>query len=306
MTDLFDPNGPESRNLAAEAFEDQCVAMGPTLGWRFVCRNVDVVLKEGQPSRGIDILWSVPNAWDGKGDGWLLEAKRKKDQRRYSETELREEVQSLRDRVAGLRDSTRFYADETIRRGDVDRLVGGLLAHRNEDFNEEKVRRTFRGFDFVRNEEKGDPTRVLFFGPKTLIGIADVFNHHGRPARFLWPPSYRRLKRWTRSCSPDQLAAGLVAYRNEEGDNVLWVRGGLDKRAMPGFADLVYTWSEKFKVVAFTELNEDGRRFAADDWRRVAATANARTVGRLPVEIAALDCQLTMKEFDQLWPAVAA
>ncbi|MGH2781394.1 MAG: hypothetical protein ACRDLA_08310 [Thermoleophilaceae bacterium] len=29
MTDLFDPDGPESRNLHAEAFEDQLVDMGP-------------------------------------------------------------------------------------------------------------------------------------------------------------------------------------------------------------------------------------------------------------------------------------
>jgi len=291
--------------LAPHTFEDQLVTMGPTLGWDFVCRNVDVAVKAGEPSRGLDVLWCVRNAWDGKGDGWLMEGKRKKDQRRYTPAELHEEIQSLHDRVAGLRDSSRFYADDTIRRGGIDRLVGGLLAHRNEDFDEDKVRRHFREFDFVRNEEKGDPTRVLFLGPKTLIGIADVFNHLGGPKKFLWPPTYRRPKRWAASCPPDQLAAGLVAYKSDANETVLWVRAGLAKRDMSGFADLVYAWNERFTRVAFTELNEDRRRFLAEAWRRVARSANVRPLGRLPLEVDALDSQPTMKEFDQLWPAAA-
>lgn len=306
MTELFDPEGPESRNLNAEAFEDQLVHMGPTFGWQFVCRNVDVILKAGQPSRGLDILWAVANLWDGKSDGWIMEGKRKKDQRRYTPKELQDEVQSLHDRVAGLRDSSRFHADETIKRARIDRLVGGMLAHRNEDFDEAKVRRHFRGFELIRNEEKGDPTRVLFCGPQTLIGIADVFNHCGRPTKFLWPPTHRCFKRWGKTCSPDQLAAGLVAYKNEERDVVLWVRGGLAKRDMAGFADLAYTWGETIKIVAFTDLNGDGRRLLAEAWRQVAASANARQQGRLPLEVVALDSQPTMKEFDQLWPGAVA
>jgi hypothetical protein len=48
--ELFSDAGPESRNLRGAAFEDQLVGMGETLGWDFVCRNVDVLPEEGQPA----------------------------------------------------------------------------------------------------------------------------------------------------------------------------------------------------------------------------------------------------------------
>lgn len=83
-TTIFDPLGPESRNELAEDFEEQLVAMGRELGWVEVCRNVDVILKQGQPGRGIDVLWAVDNPWLGKVDGWIGEAKRRKDKTKYT------------------------------------------------------------------------------------------------------------------------------------------------------------------------------------------------------------------------------
>jgi hypothetical protein len=301
---LFDPQGPETRNVLAEAFEDQLIQMGSMLGWREVCRNVDVVIQRGQPSRGIDVLWAVPNPWSGDVDGWFGEAKRKKDATRYKRSELHEEIQTLRDKVARLRDNVRFYNDPVIKRARIRRLVGGLVGHRSDDFPEEKVRHLFRNLDFQRNEERADPTRVGILSPHTLIGIADCFNHAGLPRQFLWPQSAAHEKHWTAVCPPEQLAVGLVAYRtvDKPGRKVLWVRGGLDQRDIEGFRDLVFQWDEKFDVVAFTDLNQDQRMRIAKSWRDVADESRDRPTGWLPSEITALDSQTTMKEFDQLWP----
>lgn len=305
--DLFDPQGPESRNVHAEAFEDQLAKMGDTLGWKLVCRNVDVVLKDGEPSRGIDILWAVANPWQGVVDGWLMEGKRKKDRKRYSTTELRDEIQTLRDKVAGLRNNARFYGNDLIKRSHIRSLAGGMLAHRSEDVPEGKVRLIFRELDFQRNEESGEPTRIAFLGPHTLIGIADCFNHVGRPKSFLWPPSApHRQAQWAPSCPPEQLAVGLVIYEDVDGRKVMWVRGDLVQRHMRGFADLVYMLGVDIDVVAFSDLNDDDRRFLGQGWRDVAAGTEERPVGRLPSNFVPLDTQPTMKEFDQLWAASAA
>jgi hypothetical protein len=94
--------------------------------------------------------------------------------------------------------------------------------------------------------------------------------------------------------------------RGREQVGSVFVRGGLAKRDMAGFADLAYTWGETIKIVAFTDLNGDSRRLLAEAWRQVAASANARQQGRLPLEVVALDSQPTMKEFDQLWAGAVA
>jgi hypothetical protein len=305
---LFDPDGPESRNRHAAAFEGQLESMVGTFGWRVVCRNVDVVLKKGEPSRGIDLLLALNNPWSSHVEGWLLEGKRKKDARkRYAATELRDEIQTLRDKVAGLRGSSRFYANDRVKRARIRTLAGGMLAHRSEDFPDAKVRTLFREFDLARNEEAGEPTRIAFLSPRTLVGIADAFNHVGLPRRFLWPPSApQRKATWAQTCAPEQLAVGLLVYESVDKKKVMWVRGGLAQRDMSGFADLVWTLGINVDVVAFTDLNGDDRRTLAQAWRDVAAGCQERPKGRLPSDVVALDTQQTMKEFDQLWPAVAA
>lgn len=310
MTDdvLFDPDGPESRNRQATAFESQLESMVDTFGWRVVCRNVDVVIKNGEPSRGIDLLLAINNPWNSHVEGWLLEGKRKKDaQKRYTTTELRDEIQTLRDKVAGLRGSSRFYANDLVKRARIRTLAGGMLAHRSEDFPEVKVRSIFREFDLARNEEAVEPTRIAFLSPRTLIGIADAFNHIGPPRRFLWPPSApQRKAHWAQTCAPEQLAVGLLVYENVERRKVMWVRGGVAQRHMHGFADLVWTLGIDVDIVAFTDLNGDERRTLAQAWRDVAASCKERPKGRLPSDLVALDTHTTMKEFDQLWPAAAA
>jgi hypothetical protein len=304
---LFDADGPESRNVHSAAFESQLEGMVETFGWKVVCRNVDFVLKEREPSRGVDLLVAFNNPWIGAVEGWLVEGKRKKDKRRYSTTEIRDEIQTLRDKVAGLRGNSRFYGNDLIKRARIRTLAGGILAHRNEDFPDGKVRSMFREFDLVRNEEAGEPTRIAFLSPRTLIGIADAFRNVGMPRRFLWPPSApHRQTHWARACAPEQLAVGLLIYEDVDKRKVMWVRGGLEQRHFRGFADLVWTLGITVDVVAFTDLKDDDRRLLGQGWRDVAHGCRERGKGRLPEEVVALDTQPSMKEFDRLWPAAAA
>src|SRR5688500_12683485 len=100
--DLFHDAGPEGRNNRGAAFEDQLVAMGGTLGWKQVCRNIDLFVKGRRqgPSRGIDVLWSVRNPLTEVREGWIEEG-------RCHETpapsEVHEEIQTLHDKVARFR-----------------------------------------------------------------------------------------------------------------------------------------------------------------------------------------------------------
>lgn len=303
-TSIFDPLGPESRNELAEDFEEQLVAMGRELGWIEVCRNVDVIVKQGQPGRGIDVLWAVDNPWLGKVDGWVGEAKRRKDKTKYTPGEVQKEIQKLRDKIAGSRDSQRFYAEPIVRRAKIKRLIGGLIAYRSDDFDAGKLQTNLRDMDFERREEDAQPTRIGFLDPMTLEGIADCFNELGRPRQFLWFPSALHKTHWTKACPPHQLALGLIGYRTDEEKSrkVLWSRSGLEERDIEGWRDLVFGWGENFDVVAFTDLTEDARKRVAGNWQKAAEETEKHPQGRLPFQLVALNSRVGMKEFDRAWP----
>jgi hypothetical protein len=302
---LFDPLGPESRNILAEAFEDQLVLMGRELGWHDVARNVDVILKPGQPSRGIDVLWAIDNPWVGHTEGWISEGKRRKDKTKYTPGEVQNAIQELRDKVGGLRDNPRFYDDPTVRSAKIKTLLGGVIAYRSENFDLEKLRTNLRDMDFERREEDARPTRIAFISPHTLEGLADCFSAVGRPRQFLWFPSAQRTSHWTRACLPHQLGLGLVAYRTDEENprKVIWVRGDLAEQDIEAWRQLVWDWGEKFDVIAFTEMTEDKRKRIATSWERAAKESRERATGWLPLELVALHVQDGMKQFDRTWPA---
>ena len=301
---IFDPLGPESRNVLAEDFEGQLVVMGHELGWIEVCRNVDVIVKQGQPSRGIDVLWAVDNPWIGKVDGWIGEAKRRKDRTKYTPGEVQKEIQTLRDKIAGLRDNQRFYAEPVVRRAKIKRLIGGLIAYRSDDFDANKLRGNLRDMDFERREEDAQPTRIGFLDPRTLEGLADCFNEVGRPRQFLWFPSGQHKAHWTKTCPPHQVGFGLIAYRTDEEKSrkVIWSRSSLDERDIEGWRDLVFAWGENFDAIAFTDLNEDNRKRVAASWQKAADETQNHPQGRLPLRLVALDTRDGMKEFDRAWP----
>ena len=305
-TGIFDPLGPESRNVLAEDFEEQLVRMGGDLGWVEVARNVDVILKPGQPSRGIDVLWGIDNPWTSRTEGWVGEAKRRKDKTKYTPGEVQKEIQTLRDKVGGLRDNARFYDDPTVKRAKIKELLGGIIAYRSEDFDLAKLRTILRDMDFERREEDARPTRIAFLSPLTLEGLADCFNVVGRPRQFLWLPSAQHTARWTRVCPPHQLGLGLIAYRTDETPSrkVIWVRGGLDERDIEGWSQLVLDWGESFDVIAFTEMTDDMRKRVDTSWQRVAADTQTRPKGRLPLQLVPLHTQDGMKVFDRSWPVV--
>src|SRR4051812_43910077 len=98
----FDPTGPEANNARAEAFENRLVAMGETLGWVTICRNIDVFVKHNGQSqgRGVDVLWSIANPRTEQREGCVGEAKVHGQQ--AGQATLQSELQTLHDKVHGF------------------------------------------------------------------------------------------------------------------------------------------------------------------------------------------------------------
>ena len=308
MTDtLIDPVGPEGRNQEAAAFEDQFIATGETLGWGFVCRNVDLYVDKGLQSRGVDVLWAVRNPREDIVEGWISESKRKRDPSTFSGAVLRTDVLGLRKKVAKF-DVDRFYNHEHIRRVGISRLVGGLVALSSDRFNEEKNYAALEEIELTHNEEGIHPTQILFVGPTTLNGLADGIRQLGAPDAFYWPPTPRHDGVWDRACPPQQLGAGLLAYKTTEKKIVLWVRDTLTHRDVEAYAEIVRGWGLSVDEAAFTGLSPESWRIVQGGWKNVSERLQAVAgPASLPERAVALHTSNeSMKEYDTKWPRAVA
>jgi hypothetical protein len=310
MTDeLFDTLGPEGRNEEAEAFEDQLVATGATLGWNCVCRNIDIFIKDGKtPSRGVDVLWAIRNPRDEIVEGWVGEAKRKKDGSTFSPSDIRGDVKTLREKVAKF-DTHRFFDHPQIRRSGISRVLGGVLGLSSDGFDEARTYNGLEEIEFTHRDEGLQPTQVLFLGPSTLNGLADAIRQFGAPKRYLWPPTMRHLEGvWSAACPPQQLAAGLLAYKSDGEKTVLWVRDTLSHNDIEAFSVIASSWRTKFTDVAFTALRPSEWRITKDAWGNMAERLEgAGGRGPLPRIVQHLQTSNeTMKEYDAVWQRAAA
>jgi hypothetical protein len=307
--ELFDILGPEGRNEEAQAFEDQLVATGTALGWKCVCRNIDIFIKGGKtPSRGVDVLWAIRNPRDELVEGWVAEAKRKKDGSTFSPSDVRGDVQTLRGKVAKF-DTERFFDHPQIRRSGIGRLLGGVLALSSDGFDETRTYGGLEEIEFTHRDEGTQPTQVLFLGPSTLNGLGDAIRQYGMPRRYFWPPTMRHLEGvWAPACPPQQLAAGLLAYRTDTGKTVLWVRDTLSHNDVEAFRVIAGTWRIQFTDVAFTALTAAEWRITREAWThmvdRLEVTGGR---GRLPRTVHPLQTSNeSMKEYDAVWQRAAA
>jgi hypothetical protein len=303
--ELFDDAGPESRGPRGTAFEDQLEAMGETLGWARVCRNVDIFIKgKPGPSRGLDILWSLRNPQLDRKEGWIEEGK---NHDTPAPGALGGEIQTLHDKIARFQNMETFRKHPEIQRH-VEALVGGMVAHRSKRFEPAKAREALLNFE-LRNTQRGvQPIEILFYGPDSLEALADTFGRHGKPASFYWPPTSSRDGDgvWAPGCPPRQIAAGVLAYKTSEDEVVLWWRDGLIHHDIDSLSAIVRAWGIDIDVVVCSFLDRDQQRVVRDAWARAAEHAGERRHGRLPKEVEARDLGLDrMNSFDDQWPAAA-
>ena len=299
---LLDDAGPEGRNARGAAFEDQLAAMGETLGWKLICRNVDVYLKGRTPSRGIDLLWAIHNPRIDEAEGWVQEGK---NHERQAASALQTELQTLHDKVARLHDSEQRKEHHHVGPAFKD-LVGGILCHRSENYQPARTRDALLGLD-LRNRERGRrPTRLAFYGTDTLEALADAFNRFGEPAVFYWPPTARAAGCWHRGCPPEQLAAGLLAYRNQKQEVVLWLRDTLTHHDVTAISAVARSWGIAPHSVVCSELDRDQWRLVADQWRDEAKRSESREHGKLPERVEPRNLSYAKPNaFDDQWPIAA-
>jgi|GEM_PF-4533142 len=306
--ELFSLNGPEGRNQDAARFEDQLVAMSAALGWETVCRNIDLYIATGEQSRGIDTLWALRNPQTGRNEGWIGEAKRYSSRNAYTPKRLTEDFQALRDKLAKLQGHTeRFFNHPTIREHIQD-LRGGIIAHYAKDYDVERVRERLQDVTLQRMERGAEPTEIAFLGADALNGLAEVFARQGSPVKFFWPPTEHHQCRWSSCCPPEQLTAGLLAYKNDSNRVVLWVRDTLTHHDLRSFSTIAHNWGLDFNDVAFSMLTVEEWRLVSDSWRREARLSRKDgSEGRLPDAVIPLEVgSENMKEFNRQWPAAAA
>lgn len=301
--ELFDDAGPESRVQRGAAFEEQLAAMGNSLGWQLVCRNVDFFIgRKPTSSRGIDILWSIPDPQLDRKEGWITEGK---CHQTPSLSRLEDEIQTLHDKIARLGGLESFRAHPEIEQH-IEALVGGMVAHRSNGFDPDLATQALLNLE-MRNKQRGlHPIEVLFYGPNSLEALADSFRGFGQPTRFFWPPTARGSGEWASSCPPRQVAAGLLAYETTEKKIALWWRDGLVHHDLPAVSAIVQAWGIDVDFFICSFLSRDHLRVVRDGWDREAAHSRDRKAGRLPDSVEPRDLGLDrMNNFDDQWPAAA-
>ena len=304
MTDrLFADGGPEGRNVDARAFEQRLSnGLADTLGWKVVASSVDTWLPPTRRSQGLDGLWATANPRTGRGDGWVIEAKRHGDPARLTAKLLGEEIQTLRDKIVKLRDQPRRFLEDPQIARHIQDLPGGLLFHHCRGFPRAKVRSLLADASLRGRSQGPRPVRVLMIGADDLNALGVAVGRYGAPSEFWWPTSSHADAAWSPVCPPEQLAAGLLFYRTEAHGTVLLLRDELERRDVEAICDLAWRFGQDIDVVACAALRPERARLlshAWDDARRVAAQ---RDRGRLPDRIDALEVSTdSMAGFEGAW-----
>lgn len=302
--DLFADTGPEGRNRDSQKFERQLRRLSDTLGWKVLDCNVDVWLSDDQKdAAGVDLIIAYRDPQHShQNDGWLLEGKRHDGPGRYTSKQIGDEVQRLRKKVASLDGKKRFTEHERVR-PHVDRLVGGVLAHYSADYDAAKARNALEGMTLSGHSFGVDPLRIAYLGPDTLNGLAEAFDLTGDPNEFLWPVSMNAEQKWSPVCPPDQLAAGLLAWRTGT-QTVMWLRDTLEHADIPALERIARVWGISFDLVVVTELTQEKLARLRATWEEVASDSQKdQGPGQLPKEIRALELtNANMREFNKRWP----
>lgn len=304
MTDpLFADSGPEGRNADAREFEGRLVnGFAKTVRWGLITSSADTWLPPTRRSQGLDAICAVPNARAGRGDGWVLEAKRHGDASRYTHALLTEEVQRLRDKVVSLQGQPqRFLRDPQIA-PHIQEMAGGILFHHCRDFPRERVRTLLGDLTLHGRAHGPRPVRVLLIGPDDLNSLGEAICRYGSPIEFWWPAGADAVAAWAPACPPEQLAAGVVFFRTAQHGTVLLIREELERRDLEAVSDLVWRFGHDVDVVACASLQPEKLKILAGAWREVRNAASRRDSGRLPERIDALEISMdTMASFDRAW-----
>jgi hypothetical protein len=296
-------SGPETRTIESRLFENQVFAMGETLGWKAPYRNRDLRLDESRGPSGIDQVLAIPNPRTDLREGWILEAKLHDSSARYTPS-ARSEIEDVREKTRKLRANPHRH-DANIKRH-IDQIVGAILTHGSTLYEPEKAAAWLGDFPFDRGTEKGnEPMRVLFYGTDLLNSLGEMFSRPelGPPKQFFWPPIGRGDGIWSTACPPDQLSYGLLAYKNQKGEEILWLRGTMEDEDVDALPDLAWHWRSYFKAICFTSLTPKEWRTSLQQAWKSSAKQGSRGA-RVPDEITPLGLRHNnLMPFERQWPS---
>jgi hypothetical protein len=297
-------SGPEGKNTESRIFERRLAAFASTLGWNVVYRNQDVYLdEESRKSRGLDILLAISSPRSELNEGWLMDGKLHADSDAYVPS-TRDEIEALREKTRKIRATAHRHGEEM--KEQVDQMAGGMLVHGTTKYDPEKARRWLAGYSFQHGTERAiDALRVLFLGTDTLNGLGAAFARRGLgiPREFFWPPTGTYDAVWHRSCPPEQLAAGLIAYKNADDERILWLRGTMEEADVGALPELAAKWNLTFSAIVYTDLTEQEWRGGLSDlW--TARTRSGARAARMPASVVALSQNHTnLTPFENQWQA---
>lgn len=279
MNELINPLGPEANNRRAREFEDQVIRFAAALGWEARCRNVDMYHSSGEQSAGVDVLLAFDDPQLGSRQGIIGEAKIRHPLRPGA---ARDEVAKLARKLAKL--------GPVVPKLDLaeDLLVTrtGLLVYDAAPYD---PLRQSEGLSAIQQDglsRSNWPREVLVLGPDTLIGLADCLE--AEPStRFFWPPFDQRPGAWAASAPPQQVAAGMLAFRS--GRKVtLWLRDEFDHdEDFTALSTIAWEWRINIDRIVCSSVKQERYMAVVDRWRRQAEQAGRREVGNLPESIQA-------------------
>ncbi len=275
VSQLINPVGPEANNQRAEEFEDQVVAFAATLGWEACCRNIDLFNTTGDQSKGVDVLLAFDDPQLGERHGIIGEAKIRHP---LKGSAIRAEVGVLAKKLATLGPVVHKL---TIGNDIVSTRVG-LLVYDAAPFSAASVSEGLSALQQQGLSRAQWPREVLVLGPDTLVGFSDVVGR-AQPDQYYWPPFEQQTGRWSRCAPPQQIAAGMLAYRSRDGTITLWLRDPLDHDDdFDALTMIAWEWRINVDRIVCSSVDRDRWRTVGDRWRADADRASKRDVGKVP------------------------
>ncbi len=206
QSQYINPVGPEANNRRATEFEDQLVAFTGTFGWKTRCRNIDLFHRVGGQSSGVDILLAFDDPQLGQPQGIIAEAKIRHPLKPSGVcadvSVLAGKLATLGPVIPGLTVGNDLVATRT-----------GLLVYDAAPYQPAILSKALLDMQQRGLSRAKWPRAVLVLGPDTLVSLADCIEH-SEPKEFFWPPFERREGAWGRCAPPQQVAAGMLAYRS--------------------------------------------------------------------------------------------
>lgn len=275
MSQLINPVGPEANNQRAEVFEDQVVAFAAALGWETRCRNIDLYSRDGGQSKGVDVLLAFDDAQLGERHGMIGEAKIRHPLKGAS---ARAEVATLAKKVATLGPVVHKLSIAN----DLTATRTGLLVYDADPYDPQQLSEALSALQLEGLTRAHWPREVLVLAPDTLVGFADTAAR-AEPSEFYWPPFDQQAGCWGHSAPPQQLAAGMLAYRSADGTVTFWLRDRLDHDDdFAALTTIAWEWRINVDRIVCSSVDADRWRTVADRWRADATRANKRDAGKVP------------------------